>query len=705
MFIIVLSLLLSVALANLNEPDKKEWHVYGQDYKNWKHQKFSTITKGNVKSLKSFCNFDPSETPGLSGNIGVTSTISVIDGIAYVTDWSGHITAFRRNKNTGCTKIWRRNVADFIPGAGSRIVVARSAPAAYELSNGTKGIIFGAPGNRFVGLFGPGGQFPWNIEDLPCVVIGLNRITGETLFTTVTGSTSDPKEFTCLETLSYSVHGRLAFGGHSGNNNVFIKGGIGQYNCTQKGNMFAIDIETGSVAWKTYTVPVGLPNDKDNDQYCGGGVWGSSPSIWPEAGLVYYGVGQLYNYTTKMAECMCNSENFLTNTSCPGYDAGVQPFSCYNEAHARGERLLSNAIVAVRMSDGEPVWWDSVQGIDAWGSPCVGFSPQTTQGCPRVPGPDWDFGQAPLLVYPTDEKNGVIGTKFGLWGQIGTPSNVLKSTPSALDIIKMSVLTSDNSGLENGFAMYQKIPNLVASNKGGFLLKWNALTGERIWTRDIGPGSTLGGGHWGIAYNDKTNLIYAMNTGAATRAREGGAPISISYLLADNERICGAGSISAVDVGTGETKWQWHTPYAQRGPTCPPPGAIEDGNSTEVFKNGIPLFGPGGLPSKPINETAYVVTPCALSTTSPPLLRFKESATIHGPVASNAHFVFVPTMHGITYVLDAHTGQCIKQLDCPAGSSYGGVSLVGGEVFVGCGSRIRTHPTGSTGKHVAVFSI
>ena len=156
--------ILYLVKANINEPDKKEWNVYGQDYKNWKYQKYSTITNGNVKNLHSFCNFDPSETAGVSGNVGVTSTISVIDGIAYVTDWSGHITAFKRVGTGSCIKLWRRRIAEFIPGAGSRIVVARSAPAAYQLENGTKGIIFGAPGNRFVNLFGPGGQFPYNIE-------------------------------------------------------------------------------------------------------------------------------------------------------------------------------------------------------------------------------------------------------------------------------------------------------------------------------------------------------------------------------------------------------------------------------------------------------------------------------------------------------------------------------------------------------------
>lgn len=102
-------------------------------------------------------------------------------------------------------------------------------------------------------------------------------------------------------------------------------------------------------------------------------VW-SSPTIDVERGLVYIGTGE--NYT-------------------------------------RPTTASSDAIVAVDIETGELAW--SFQGTesDAFNMACTTM--RNRENCPAPPGPDLDFGMAPMLVTRTDGKDILVaGQKSGV---------------------------------------------------------------------------------------------------------------------------------------------------------------------------------------------------------------------------------------------------------------------------------------------------
>lgn len=192
----------------------------------------------------------------------------------------------------------------------------------------------------------------------------------------------------------------------------------GDYNCCfSSGGVVALDEKTGAEIWR-YRVISEQPREtgkkKNGKSFygpSGAPVW-CSPTIDIKRGLLYIGTGENYTYPT-------------TNTS--------------------------DAIQALELKTGRLVWNFQATRDDAFNSACPVFV-----NCPPKPGPDLDFGMAPLLVKRKDGK----------------------------DI-------------------------LVAGQKSGVVYALSPEGGKMIWQRRIGKGGMLGGVHWGMASDG--NYIYAAN--------------------------------------------------------------------------------------------------------------------------------------------------------------------------------------------------
>lgn len=191
--------------------------------------------------------------------------------------------------------------------------------------------------------------------------------------------------------------------------------------CTSSGAVAALDAATGEVLWYHRVIP-GYPEETGpngigtmNWGPSGAAVW-SSPTIDPARGLLYAGTGE--NLTHPVTES-------------------------------------SDAILALDLETGELVW--SFQGTagDAFNMACTQAAYR--ENCPDPPGPDLDFGMAPMLVTRADGKEILVaGQKSGMvW---------------ALD--------PDNDG-------------------------------AILWSAAVGKGSALGGIHWGMATDGR--LAYAPN--------------------------------------------------------------------------------------------------------------------------------------------------------------------------------------------------
>ena len=201
-----------------------------------------------------------------------------------------------------------------------------------------------------------------------------------------------------------------------------VMGGDPSYECcTSSGAVAALDKRTGELLWYHRVIP-GYPEEAGLNALgtqlwapSGAPVW-SSPTIDLSRGRIYVGTGE--NYT-------------------------------------RPTTATSDAIIAIEMETGEIAW--SFQGTesDAFTMACTGF--RNRQNCPAPPGPDLDFGMAPILVTREDGRDIlVVGQKSGM---------VWALDPDA--------------------------------------------DGDVLWSTRVGKGSALGGIHWGMASDGY--FAYAAN--------------------------------------------------------------------------------------------------------------------------------------------------------------------------------------------------
>jgi polyvinyl alcohol dehydrogenase (cytochrome) len=181
--------------------------------------------------------------------------------------------------------------------------------------------------------------------------------------------------------------------------------------CTSSGAVVALDLASGALVWRHRVIaeeaaavgttargvaimaPSGAP------------VW-SSPTVDAKRGLLYVGTGE--NYTRPTTE-------------------------------------TSDAILALELATGKVAWSFQATAMDAYNLACGGAT--NGPNCPAPPGPDVDFGQAPLIMtLPNGRDLLVVGQKLGV--------------VYALDPDRM---------------------------------------GAVVWQSRIGRGGVLGGVHWGVA--------------------------------------------------------------------------------------------------------------------------------------------------------------------------------------------------------------
>lgn len=147
--------------------------------------------------------------------------------------------------------------------------------------------------------------------------------------------------------------------------------------CTFRGSLAMLDVSTGSILWKAYTIPneprpIGK-NKSGTTRWgpSGAGVW-SSPTLDLKRGLIYAATGN-------------------------SYTEPAQP--------------TSDAVMAFAMDTGRVVWTAQATPNDVFVTGC-GANPGPN--CPEGLGPDFDFGSSPMLVTVGGRDRIVIGQKSGI---------------------------------------------------------------------------------------------------------------------------------------------------------------------------------------------------------------------------------------------------------------------------------------------------
>jgi len=226
--------------------------------------------------------------------------------------------------------------------------------------------------------------------------------------------------------------------------------------CTFRGSVVAYDAASGDQVWKTFTIPERPHPTKKNSvgtqMYgpAGAAVW-SAPTIDAKRGVLYVATGDAYTSPA----------------------AGT-----------------SDAVIAFDLKSGIPMWSHQFTPNDAF---LVGCPPGVARdNCPDVVGPDFDFGNSPILRALADGKSVlVIGQKSGAaWAIDPDKDGALVwqhkvGGGSALGGVEWGSAADDRQ------AYFATADQQLGANAGG-LSALNLATGDEVW-KAMPPAMDCGG--------------------------------------------------------------------------------------------------------------------------------------------------------------------------------------------------------------------
>ncbi|MFO0585540.1 MAG: PQQ-binding-like beta-propeller repeat protein [Anaeromyxobacter sp.] len=336
---VVASLLLGAAMqARAGDTGGGLWLSAGQDLGNTRNQGAErALSVGTVGGLQVRWAFTTA---------GDVSATPAVDGArVYFPDWAGWLYALDRR--TG-RELWRASIAQASGVPGDK---ARASP----LVAGGK-VIVGTQGP-----FGGGGK-----------LLAFDKDSGALVWATVV----EAHPAAIITQSASAFDGRVYVGVASMEEALAVIPGYPC--CSFRGSAAAVDLETGTLLWKTYMIPAG---------YSGGAVWGSAPAVDVRRGQVYIATGNNYSLPDPVQACV--AANPSNPSGCIAADD------------------LFDSVVALDLGTGAVRWATRAIPFDAWTGDCLPFFGDGTN-CPQPAGPDYDFGQAPAL-FTTQRGAQIVG--------------------------------------------------------------------------------------------------------------------------------------------------------------------------------------------------------------------------------------------------------------------------------------------------------
>jgi len=413
----VVCLSATVALAD-------SWNYWGRDLNNSSYDKDEKgITAANVGNLKVKWVFDLAADGGAdcaSNRDGCSSyvTPTVSDGSVYFTDYAGNLYSV----DTATGKLnWRQQISRY---TGTRNDFSRNSPAI-------------ASDTLYFGSY------------VTATVIAVDRADGSLKWK----QSVDSHPLAHI-TASLVVFGDTVYVGvASSSERAAIRMGLRDIWRTFRGSVSALDAKNGAVKWRTDMIPPPPAGTHPIDWFSGSAVWGSSFPIDAPRDAIYVSTGNNYHATAALKNCV---------DAFPGI-APVNPSRKMKDHiqicladHDDPDNYV-DSILSLNLGSGEVNWATKLVGYDPWTVPCVYGS--NRRNCPVPTGPDYDFGQAPML-----------------WSAV-------------ID------------GKEHDF--------VGAGAKRGTFWALNRDNGTVVWSNQ-GVGGTTGGSQWGSATDG--NTIFTANT-------------------------------------------------------------------------------------------------------------------------------------------------------------------------------------------------
>jgi polyvinyl alcohol dehydrogenase (cytochrome) len=459
------------ALSMTMYDDAPSWPVAGQNIQNTRFAAAERkIGPGNVSRLR------PLWSVSTGGDVAATPT--EVDGTVYFPDFGvfpyfvGRLWAV--SASTGEVR-WSHAISEYTRFAGDS---SRSSPAV-------------SGGEVIIGDWTPGGASPVGAN-----IIAVNRDTGRKIWQTQVDSHPAAKI-----TSSPVVFGGTVYVGVSSNEEI-LSTTPGYVCCTFRGSVVALDSRTGRIRWKAFTVPIG---------YSGGAVWGSTPAVDPQAGLVYVGTGN--NYSTPPGICSAPSQTGCTEAAA--------------DDHA-------DAVLALDQATGFVRWAKNTLTGDTYTAIC-GLQP--SGDC----GPDFDFGSGPnLITLPSGNRLVGIGQKSGVYWALDP------LTGAEVWHMQVGPGGAFSGGIQWGSATDGQRVYAAIGNSNGEAYTITSATGQS---------STITGGSW-AALDAATGAILWQT------ADPQGA-MDLGFVSAAN-RVVYAGSTAAtgddmyaLDAATGAILWRF----------------------------------------------------------------------------------------------------------------------------------------------------
>ena len=603
---------LALALVGFGPLECGHWRVFGGNPENTHFAgKEWRISPHNVGDLEVKWVYqttpDVPVDPSFPLTVGdVTVPPAVDKGVLYFPDWAGNLHAV--DADTG-TAIWKKFLPLDYSRPGKFMFFSRNTPA---IQGNT--LVIGSQKHLIIPTCPQGA--PACVPNDGAVVAGIDKRTGDLLW-----STRLDDHPAAQITSSPVIHDGVVYVGVSSwEEDLAINSSAAQFGgnpadpypcCSFIGSVAALDLGTGAVLWQTYTapgsdVPAGIlaPGEVG---FVGVAVYGGSFSIDLARRQLYVGTANNYVVPEKVLQCRRHALD-PAGQPAPELPAGV---SCDNLNDVVGNYV--DSILALDMQSGAVEWAFRARPYDSWVHTCavpdftlisfpplLGTAPTVPPGnfasCSDVPGPDYGFGQAPMLLRKV---------------QVG---------------------------------QHQFRDLLGVGEKSGTFYAIDPDDGELVWSRRVDPGGVLGGMQWGSASDGKTIYTASSNANNASRDRNlpfygnplnpiypgfpgflnaetefsgpgfgiglGGQPWTlvnppadavadadgISTWEEDGELKTITGFWSALDAATGQIKWQRPLPTDGRQPVDQTPEPDPSGGSLHgsvTLANGV-LFG-GGL--------------------------------------------------------------------------------------------------------------
>jgi len=250
--------------------------------------------------------------------------------------------------------------------------------------------------------------------------------------------------------------------------------------CTFRGSVSALDAASGTVLWKGFTIPE-EPRPFRMSPRKIQNMGPSGAAIW----------------SAPVVDLARNRVYVVTGNS-------------YSDPVAAG----SDAFIAFDLETGERLWSRQMTPNDGFTVDCD-FGPYKVN-CPDANGPDFDLVSPLLVTLPNGGRALIAGQKSGL-------------------------------------------VHAVDPDREGAIL----------WERRVGRGGRLGGVHWGIASDGRH--VYVANSDVlvlpATAETPGAVQSGFSYMRVDP---AAGGGLFALDAQTGEIAWQTPHPGCNNTPGCTP---------------------------------------------------------------------------------------------------------------------------------------